>query len=168
MHPKLTIFVSRKRKRASGLLSVIMIVFAVLFLLLGILFSRGFFLPCFLMAGLYFAYDLFSSRDYEYILENNLLQIDLIRGKRLRTTQHIIDLQNLVVVAPHDHEAVADYRRGGPKGKIAKYDYTSYDDAVPYYTMIAYEEKKPVKLLLDLNEEFLLALKSSYPEKVFR
>ena len=57
---------------------------------------------------------------------------------------------------------------GAEQGKIAKYDYTSYDDAVPYYTMIAYEEKKPVKLLLDLNEEFLLALKSSYPEKVFR
>ena len=41
MHPKLTIFVSRKRKRASGLLSVIMIVFAVLFLLLGIVGRNG-------------------------------------------------------------------------------------------------------------------------------
>ncbi len=168
MHPKRTIYVSRKRKSAAGLLSILMIVFAVLFLIAGILLSRGFFLPCFLMTGLYFLYDILSKRDYEYILENNILEIDLIRGKRFRTEAHVIDLQNLVVLAPHDHEAVAKYRKGASSGNIRKYDYTSYDDAVPYYTMIAYENKKPVKLLLDLDDAFLAQLKQDYPERVYR
>ena len=168
MHPKQTIYVSRKRKSAAGLLSVLMIVFAVIFLLAGILLSRGFLLPCFLMAGLYFVFDVFSKRDYEYILENNHLQIDLIRGKRFRSTEHVIDLQNLVVLAPHDHEAVAGYRKGGSSAGIPKYDYTSYDDSVPYYTMIAYENKKQVKLLLDLDDAFLAQMKQEYPERVYR
>ena len=168
MHPKLTAYVSRKPKKAAKLLRAVMAILAVLFLLGGIVITRGLFLPCFLMAGLYFLYDLLSRRDYEYIYENNLLQIDLIRGRQIRSTEHVLDLQNLEVVAPHDHEAVAAYRKGGEKGSLSKYDYTSYDDTIPYYTMIVYEDRKPVKLLLDLPDSFLAQMKRDYPDKVYR
>lgn len=168
MQPKLIVYVSRKKKAASGFLSVLMIVLCVLFLLGGIIFTKGMLFPCFLMAGLYFLYDIFSKRDYEYILENNILRVDVIWGRRFRRTEHEIDLQNLVVLAPHDHEAVAEYRKGASSGRIAKYDYTSYEDGVPYYTLIAYEDRKMVKLLLDLNDEFLARVKQDYPERVFR
>lgn len=35
----------------------------------------------FLLALLYFVYDIFSQKDYEYILENGQLTIDVIYGK---------------------------------------------------------------------------------------
>ena len=41
------------------------------------------------------------------------------------------------------------------------------DDDTPYYTMIIREDGHKIKLLLDLNEELLHAMKTQYPEKVY-
>ena len=51
--------------------------------------------------------------------------------------------------------------------KIKKYDYTSYDDDVPYYTMIVTEDGNKIKLLLDLTEEMLHTIKMQHPQKVY-
>ena len=53
------------------------------------------------------------------------------------------------------------------KEKIKKYDYTSYDDDVPYYTMIVTEDGNKIKLLLDLTEEMLHTIKMQHPQKVY-
>ena len=45
MHPKLTAYVSRKPKKAAKLLRAVMAILAVLFLLGGIVITRGLFLP---------------------------------------------------------------------------------------------------------------------------
>ena len=124
-------------------------------------------LPGFLLVLLYFVYDVFSQKDYEYILEDNILTIDVILGKRYRRTEHILDMRELEVVAPNQHPSVAKYRKNGGTEKLKKYDYTSYDENVPYYTMIVLEDREKIKLLLDLNEEMLQMLKKSYPDKVF-
>ena len=50
----------------SGALRKVMVIFAVLFVLMGITISQAFMLPGFLLALLYFVYDIFSQRDYEY------------------------------------------------------------------------------------------------------
>ena len=50
---------------------------------------------------------------------------------------------------------------------MKKYDYTSYEDDIPYYTMITYEDNKKIKLLLDLNNSMLEAIKRVYPQKVY-
>ena len=159
--------VTRKPKAASKLLKKVMIVFAVLFVLMGIAISQGFMLPGFLLVLLYFVYDVFSQKDYEYILEDNILTIEVILGKRYRRTEHILDMRELEVVAPNQHPSVAKYRKNGGTEKLKKYDYTSYDENVPYYTMIVLEDREKIKLLLDLNEEMLQMLKKSYPDKVF-
>ena len=159
--------VTRKPKAASKLLKKVMIVFAVLFVLMGIAISQGFMLPGFLLVLLYFVYDVFSQKDYEYILEDNILTIDVILGKRYRRTEHILDMRELEVVAPNQHPSVAKYRKNGGTEKLKKYDYTSYDENVPYYTMIVLEDREKIKLLLDLNEEMLQMIKKSYPDKVF-
>ena len=60
--------------------------------------------------------------------------------------------------------------RRGPRGggvRLPKFDYTSYEDDIPYYTMIVIEDREKKKLLLDLNQELLFALKKQYPSKVF-
>ena len=151
----------------SGLLRGAMIVFAVLSVLMGIIFSRGFMLPGFLMVVLYFVYDIFSRKDYEYILENGVLSIDVIYGRKYRKHRHDLDLKELEVLAPNWHDAVAKYRIKGGTERLRKYDYTSYEDDIPYYTMIIKEDGKKIKLLLDLTDEMMQRIKHMYPEKVF-
>lgn len=144
-----------------------MIFFGVVFVLMGIMFSRGFMLPGFLIVGLYFVFDIFSRKEYEYTMDGTSFKIDIIYGKRYRKKVHELDLKDMEVVAPHWHEAVAKYKIRGGSVRLKKYDYTSYEDSVPYYTMIIMEGRRKVKILLDLNDEMLNAMKQLYPERVF-
>ena len=65
------------------------------------------------------------------------------------------------------HESVAKYKKNGGTEQLKKFDYTSYDDNVPYYTMIIREDGRKIKLLLDLTEEMLHTIKTQHPEKVY-
>ena len=166
--------VSRKKKHMSGALRKVMVIFAVLFVLMGITISQAFMLPGFLLALLYFVYDIFSQRDYEYTmengqltLENDTLSIDVIYGKKYRKTAHVLNLEEMEVTAPHYHEKVAKYKKNSGTEKLKKYDYTSYEEDVPYYTMIIREDGRKIKLLLDLTEEMLHTMKTQFPEKVY-
>ena len=96
-----------------------------------------------------------------------MLTIDVIYGKKYRKTAHVLELRNMEVTAPHWHESVARYKKNSGTEKIKKYDYTSYDDDVPYYTMIVTEDGNKIKLLLDLTEEMLHTIKMQHPQKVY-
>lgn len=156
-----------KRNICQAALRKVMVIFAVLFVLMGITISQAFMLPGFLLALLYFVYDIFSQRDYEYILENGQLTIDVIYGKKYRKTAHVLNLEEMEVTAPHYHEKVAKYKKNSGTEKLKKYDYTSYEEDVPYYTMIIREDGRKIKLLLDLTEEMLHTMKTQFPEKVY-
>ena len=164
---KLTQQVQRKPRKYSKLLCTVMVVFAIIFVLLGIIFQNGYFMPAFLLAFLYYIYSTVSDSAYEYNFENEQFSIDVIQGKRRRKTAHVLYYKNLEVVAPPDHEMVAKYKKNGGTEKIKKYDYTSYEEDTPYYTMIITKNEEKIKLLLDLNEETLRFLKVRYPMKVF-
>lgn len=159
--------VSRKKKRMSGVLRKVIVFWAVVFVLMGITIAQAFMLAGFLLTGLYFVYDIFSQRDYEYMMEGNYLSIAVIYGKKYRKTAHELDLREMEVTAPHWHEAVAKYKKGTGSEQLKKYDYTSYEEDTPYYTMIIKEDGKKIKLLLDLTETMMQTLKSNYPQKVF-
>jgi len=158
--------VTRRPKPLYKVMKTIMIVLAVILILLGIMISQGFMLPGFLLVALYFAYTTFGQKDYEYVLEDNRMTIDVILGKKHRKTAHILDMESLEVIAPNWHEAVAKYRKNGGSIRLRKYDYTSYEPDTPYYTMIIMENREKIKLLLDLDDEMLQPLKRKYPEKV--
>jgi len=161
-------FVSREPKKMFKLMKGIMLFFTVLFILAGIIFDRGMLLLAMLMVVLYWIYCAESVRDYEYRMANESLTIDLIKGKQRRKTVQEIEFGGLEVIAPNWHEAVAKYRKDGGTEKIKKYDYTSYNDDIPYYTMIVRVNRhEKIKLLLDLDREWLLEIKRKYPEKVF-
>lgn len=164
---KLTAQVTRKKKAGTGALKAVMIIFGVLFVLMGIMFSRGFMLPGFLIVGLYFIYDVYSQKEYEYTLEGVKFTISVILGKRHRREVHDLNLQELEVVAPNWHESVARYRLKGGTEKLIKYDYTSYEDDIPYYTMIIMDGRRKIKILLDLNSEMLHAMKRICPDRVY-
>lgn len=159
--------VRRKPKAFSGVLRKIMIAFAVIFLAFGIMISQGFMLPGFLMVVLYLGYNLFSEKEYEYTLEGDELCIDVIMGKRFRKNAHELDLKKMEVLAPPRHENVSRYRKDAGGEKLPKYDYTSYEENIPYYTMIIVEDQQKVKILLDLEEDMLQTIKRKYPQKVF-
>ena len=159
--------VSRKKKSMSGVLRKVMILFAVIFVIMGIAISQSFMLAGFLLTALYFVFDIFSQKDYEYTLENDTLSIDVIYGKKYRKTAHVLELKNMEVTAPHWHESVAKYKKNGGTEQLKKFDYTSYDDNTPYYTMIIKEDGRKIKLLLDLTEEMLHTIKAQHPEKVY-
>ena len=159
--------VSRKKKHMSGVLRKVMVIFAVLFVLMGITISQAFMLPGFLLALLYFVYDIFSQKDYEYTMENGELTIDVIYGKKYRKTAHVLKLEDMEVTAPHWHEKVAKYKKNTGTEKLKKYDYTSYEADTPYYTMIIKEDGHKIKLLLDLTEEMMHTMKTQFPEKVY-
>lgn len=159
--------VKRKQKKMTGVLRKLMVVFGVFFVLLGIMISQAFMLAGFLLVALYFVFDVLSRKEYEYILDGKTLTIDVIYGKRYRKTAHIIDMTEMEVTVPNRHEAVAKYRKDGGGVRLPKFDYTSYEDDIPYYTMIVIEDREKKKLLLDLNQELLFALKKQYPSKVF-
>lgn len=164
---KLTTLVNRKPKRMTAFLRRIMIVFAVIFIILGIFISQSFMLPGFLLVVLYYFYDVRSDRSYEYTMEGDEFCVDVILGKRKRTREQQLNLQYMEVLAPHWHEAVAQYRKNGGNTTLPKYDYTSYEPEVEYYTMIIENGQRKIKLLLDLDESMLQVLKQKFPKRVF-
>lgn len=159
--------VKRKQKPFTGLFRTVMIVFAVFLLLLGVTISQGFMLPGFLLVVLYFIYNTLSRKEYEYTMEDRRLDIDIILGGKYRKAAHRLELDAIEVVAPNWHDAVAKYRKNGGSIKLPKYDYTSYEEDTPFYTMIITENHTKIKLLLDLSDDMLQTLKRRYPDKVY-
>lgn len=159
--------VKRKQKPFAGALRTIMIIFAVILLLLGVTISQGFMLPGFLLVVLYFLYSTASRKEYEYTMEDGQLSIDTILGGKYRRASHKLDLDAIEVVAPNWHDAVAKYRKNGGTIKLPKYDYTSYEPDIPFYTMIVTENRTKIKLLLDLNDDMLGTLKRKYPDRIY-
>lgn len=159
--------VIRKPKPLTGVLRASMIIFAVILLLLGITISQGFMLPGFLLVVLYYFYNTYSQKEYEYILEDNHLTIDVIFGKKHRRSAHYLDMDSLEVLAPNWHNAVAKYRKNGGSIRLVKYDYTSYEEDTPFYTMIITENREKIKILLDLSDSMLQMIKRRYPDRVF-
>ncbi|MCD8216464.1 MAG: hypothetical protein LUD01_00190 [Clostridiales bacterium] len=162
--------ITRKPKKFSKPLQRAMIVFTVIFVLCGIIFENGYFMPALLMAGLYFLYTGFTCSGFEYTFEEENFTVETIYGKSRSRESQVLYYKNLEVIAPPDHETVLKYKKKGGTEKIKKYDYTSYQDNVPYYTVIiktGEKEGSKIKLLMDLDEEILRMLKLRYPQKVF-
>lgn len=157
--------VTRIPKPFTKFLKIIMIIFAVLFLLSGIIISRGFMLSSFLFIILYYFYSACSQKEYEYILEDRYLTIDVILGKNFRKSVHVLDMDALEILAPNWHDSVEKYRKNNG-GILCKFDYTSYED-IPFYTMIITENHKKIKLLLELSDNMLQIIKKTYPDRVY-
>lgn len=159
--------VSREPKKGAKFFTSVLLVLSILFMLTGIVLSRGTLLLSTITIILYWYYSNQSVCDYEYRMEKDMFYVDVIKGKQYRKKAQELSLEQLEVIAPHWHGAVRKYKKKGGTEKLKKYDYTSYNDDIPYYTMIIYnEKKKKIKLLLDLDEEWLRVLRRQYPGKV--
>ena len=160
----MVISVSRKERQSEKAMRGLMIGLAVVFLIGGILLNRGLMLPCLLTAGAYFWYSYASRREYEYTVEEGRMRIERV-SDRGRTVLHEFPLADTEILARPDDPSVAPYKKGGPE-KIPKYDYTSYNENTPYYTMIVKEDGQKIKLLLDLNREAISLIRNACPGAV--
>ncbi len=159
--------VNRRPKRFSKMLRALMLVFCVIFVAFGILFDSGFFFPAILLALLYFLYTASNNTGYEYTFYNDYFSVGVIRGRRRRRSEMVLYYDDMETVAPPNHETVLKYKKKGGTERIKKYDFTSYEDEIPYYTMIVKKGNRKIKVLLDLDEEILHFLKIRYPQKVY-
>lgn len=159
--------VTRKSRKSSKVFNILLVTMSILFILMGIIFDRGMLFLSILSILMYWLNSFQSLRDYEYHMEDGRLTVDVIQGKRRRKRAQELELKNLEVIAPNWHEAVAKYRKNGGTEHLKKYDYTSYEDDIPYYTMIIHDGKRKIKVLMDFDEEWLLKIKQWYPEKVY-
>lgn len=164
MDQTIVISVDRKVRPFETALRRLMAVLTAVFLLQGILFSSGFMLPCFAMAIAYYVYRHASRREYEYTLGEGMLKVERV-GDTGRRVLWEIPLARIRLLCPHDAPEADPYRKGGGI-KVRKYDYTSYREEIPYYTMILEDEGKIVKLLLDLTPEAIRMIRAENPEAV--
>lgn len=164
MNETIVISVSRKTRPSETLLRRLMAALGVLFLLMGIMFSTGFMLPCALMVLCYYIYRHASKREYEYTLEDETLKIDRVSDRGRRELYEIPFSRILLLCRPDAPEAMP-YKKGGSV-KVNKEDFTSYREDVPYYTMIVRDDPKPLKLLLDLTPEAIRMIRRSVPAAV--
>lgn len=165
---KITQSVHKRKKKSTKIIQGVIVVLGVLFLFMAVAFTTGFMMFVFLTAAMYFIFEQGAQKDYEYSYEDDIFTVDVLKANRKHVREQELNMNKLEVVAPHYHEAVSQYRKDTGSIKLAKYDYTSYDDSIPYYTMIIMtEEHDKIKLLLDLNDEMLQAMKRKYPQKVY-
>ena len=164
MNETIVISVSRKTRPTETLLRRLMAALGVLFLLLGIMFSTGFMLPCALTVLCYYWYRHASKREYEYTLEDDTLKIDRV-SDRGRDRLYEIPFNRITLLCEPDAPEAMPYKKGGSI-RVNKEDYTSYREDVPYYTMIVRDEPKPLKLLLDLTPEAIRLIRRQCPEAV--
>lgn len=167
MNYAMTKQVTRRQKKSAKVFNILLVTMSVLFILMGIIFDRGMLFLSILSILMYWLNSFQSLRDYEYHMEDGRLTVDVIQGKRRRKRAQELELKNLEVIAPNWHEAVAKYRKNGGTEHLKKYDYTSYEDDIPYYTMIIHDGKRKIKVLMDFDDEWLLKIKQWYPEKVY-
>ena len=155
----LIISVSRVPRPSEKVLRGLMAVLAVFFLLQGIVFSSAFMLPCFCMTAAYFIYGHLARREYEYTLDEKELKIERVSdmGRRML---HEIPYDEIRLICRADDPEAAPYKKGGSV-RVKKYDYTSYREDVPYYTLIAGSGSPLFKVLLDLTPEALSRLRRS-------
>ena len=164
MNETIVISVSRKTRPSETLLRRLMAVLGVLFLLLGIMFSTGFMLPCALTVLCCYLYGYASRREYEYTLEDDTLKIERVSsyGRRML---YEIPFDRITLLCEPDAPEAMPYKKGGSV-KVNKEDYTSYREDVPYYTIIVRDDPKPLKLLLDLTPEAIRLIRRRKPEAV--
>ena len=164
MDETIVISVSRKTRPSETLLRRLMAALGAFFLLQAVVFSTAFMLPCFLMVLCYYWYRYASQKEYEYTLEDQTLKIDRV-SDRGRRRLYEVPFSRIILLCPPDAPEALPYKKGGSV-KVRKEDFTSYREGVAYYTLIARDEPRALKLLLDLTPEAIRLIRRWNPDAV--
>ena len=118
---KITQQVKRKSKRFAKPLSIFMVVMAVVLVILAIIFDTGLMLPAFLFAVLYYIFSINTDRGVRILPGKRRADHSCDPGESgAGKTAHTLMMQDMEVIAPNWHEAVAKYRKNGGTEKTEK------------------------------------------------
>lgn len=159
--------IKQKKSSKDTILQAAIVIATVI--LVGILFVVGgsFIGPILIIAVVFGAGFLFSkfSREYEYILTNNELDIDVIYNKAKRKRVMTIDMKKIDIMASiEDQNHKADINKSNAK-LINASDNNNKGDT---YAIIVQKETGLCKVLITPNESFLKELHRQAPHKVFK
>lgn len=161
-------YLVKQKKSSKDLLAQVGIVIGAIVLIVivgGV--GGGFFGPILMVAVLFGAGFLFTkfSKEYEYILTNNELDIDIIysRSKRKRVTT--VDMKKIQVMA-----SIKDVNHQEEINKpVAKLiNASDNNEGKDTYAIIADTQFGMTKVLITPNEAFLKELHRQAPNKVFK
>ncbi len=129
--------------------------------LIGMYFMVVAFIAGYLLYLLFF----YTTLEYEYQLIKDTLNVDKIYGKDKRKAGSIFEINKIELLAPMNSEKLDRYLNQGMQ--MMTFDYTSRYDSDTVYVMIIRHGASTAKVFLNLNNEFLEAIKKQVPTKVF-
>ncbi len=103
------------------------------------------------------------SVEYEYLYVSRTLQIDKIFSKQTRKKAVEYDLEKMEIFAQEGAWQLDEYKNL----KTVTRDFTSGDAARVRWILIAHDEDKVDRVILEPNEELISAIKGIYPRKTF-
>ena len=115
---------------------------------------------------IYFAYYVFKMTDveYEYLLVNNELTIDVIYGQQKRKHCCCYNIKEAEIFAPITSDRVQNYMNNA---NIETKNYASCIDGENVYVLVVNSESKACKLLIEPNEKLFEGIKYYIPRKTY-
>ena len=157
--------VQRKVDTATMIMRVLAVGAAVVLSLFS-LWAMSYFGLVFVFAIVYCAMFLFKMTmvEYEYLLVNNELSIDIIYNKEKRKHCCSFNVKEAEIFAPIESDRVHNYLHNE---KIIGKNYTSGEEGMRVYVLVVNSEQTMVKLFIEPNEKLFEGIKSYIPRKTY-
>lgn len=157
--------VIRKANGPAIAMRVVAVFMAVVLSLFSI-WAMSYFGLVFVFAIVYCAIYLFKMTivEYEYLLVNNELSIDIIYNKEKRKHCCTFNVKEAEIFAPIESDRVHNYLHNE---KIIGKNYTSGEEGTQVYVLVVNSEQTMVKLFIEPNEKLFEGIKSYIPRKTY-
>jgi len=120
------------------------------------------------MAGIWFVvYIIIATRtvEFEYCVTENILDVDMITGKKKRKKYVSIDLKEAEIIAPAAEKYGNDYRK---EGIVNKYSASMFDAEILDFFVLYRDEKHELsRLVFTPNQEILDMIRRANPSRTF-
>lgn len=105
------------------------------------------------------------STEYEYLYVQGTLEIDRVRFQSRRKNMAVINMPEVLTVAPKDSQKALAYDHG----QMSVMHFESKDPQAQTFVLIARMKgkDKQVKIIWEPNQKLLEAMKSSIPDRIF-
>lgn len=112
--------------------------------------------------GVYYIF-IMTSVEYEYVLVNGELTVDIVYGKSKRKKAGTYDIKKSEVIAPLNSDYGAMYHKNM---QMKAFDFTSGTDESGAYLMVAPYGAGTAKVYFEPNENMLSAIRTQAPSKL--
>lgn len=100
--------------------------------------------------------------DLDYILVNDELEIARILRQKSRTRMALVNLRNVILIAPKDAEELAPFEKVLPK------DFSEGDPSKPPYIMVCQINGEPRRFAMQFPEDMLEMIRRQIPDRVIK